>query len=126
MRLSFLGRLSQLRNLGDQSKRIAEAKKKLKEVKKILASGVNAKEWFLKLPFNVEKDTFTNMIQHRIGKTHLYKEAPVEKQARYMTIIYETIEESPSAKITPTEAITIGKKIEERLNEYDRESKNPN
>lgn len=120
----ILGRLGQLKRLGDSAKRIVEAKKKLGEMKKLVTSGIDVKEWFFKIAVKMEKDSFTALLQNRLSKVDTFKRATTERRAQYFTIVYDTIQDWPSEKINPKDAIDIAKLIEKKLNEYD--SKNPN
>lgn len=119
-----MGRLGQLRRFGSQVKRIKEAKKKIGEIKNLIASGIDVKEWFFKIPVKMEKDSFVALLQSRISKIDKYKRAMTERQARYLTIVYDTVQEWPSEKIDPKDAIQIGRSIEKKLTQYD--SENPN
>jgi hypothetical protein len=119
-----MGRLSRLNKLGSEVKRIGEAKKRIKDIQKLIKSGVNVGEWFLHLGVTINKETFCALLQAKISKIDTYKKANTECQARYMTIVYETIENCPSEKIIPKDAIEIGKQIEKKLTQYD--SENPN
>lgn len=119
-----MGQLSQLRRLGSKVKRIKEAKKRIGEIKEVIASGIDVKEWFFKIPVKMEKDSFVALLQNRISKIGNYKRATTERQARYLTIVYETVQQWPSGKIDPKDAIQIGKSIEKKLTQYD--SENPN
>ena len=116
-----------MKKLGvDQVKRIAEAKKKVGEIKKLIKSGINIQEWFFKIAVKMEKDSFVALLQNRISKVDTYKHANTQRQASYLTIVYDTIQEWPTDKINPKDAITIGRSIEKKLNKYDSENPNQN
>lgn len=113
-----------MKRLGDSAKRIVEAKKKLGDMKKLVTSGIDVKEWFFKIAVKMEKDSFTALLQNRLSKVDTFKRATTERRAQYFTIVYDTIQDWPSEKINPKDAIEIAKLIEKKLIEYD--SKNPN